>query len=1612
MAEEQKDQSSNNLNSTKSNSYNKGLIKDYNDSFVPEGVWINAINAVTTSHKGDVGVIGNEPSNLYCFIAPYTVISIVRRDTDTWVIFSTNDVQSEIGIFKESTCAYTKTVSDKCLGFKRSNLITGYIQYNFDCTYSVFFADGLNPDRMLNLDNIPYEITGYDLTKPDCPIPIYSNCLDCEKVRLNYLIDPPCYNATKAKGAGSLLNGSYQATIAYTINSQRVTSYFTPSNIIGLWDHNGVGGGLEITFTSIDKRFEEYELIIISTVNSQTTARKLGNYSTNQNTVFVDAYNESLPSVDLSLIPLVTPIYEKCDKMFSLNGYLLRSGMYSKYDFNYQPLANQIVSYWQEVQYSADYYYKGGTNTSYLRDEQYAFFIRWLYNDGDKSASYHIPGKVGLPSDFQTRSGPDVLFGDNLQWQVYNTATITNPNVNTLLSDGGRVLREGRMGYWESSERYPINRPEVWGDLCGVPIRHHKFPDNGTTHIHNQGGDKINILGVRFDNIQHPQDANGNLITNIIGYEILRGSREGNRTIIAKGLLNNMRTYRNPDGKDVLYQNYPYNCLQPDKFLITQLANTGEAPNDDGMPLTGYKKDYYSFHSPETNFNSPFLNINEVRLYTKQYGTTNGKFDYVYAHPKQKLITNTSYLIGLFLGMGIAMKAAFGTKNIEKTADDTTALVQAGQIALSFGLLGPNGLASSALYSRVGTAPTGISAGSASGAFFGPTSGTFLGNSASLQFPTVTETGGDLSGLDFRYFFPAYMTGAGRIAADLVKYGLWLTTMNYWAGQGLDAILNIIYQLIPFTKYALQFNSHGFYNNYKPIGLQYPNTINQVRREHDLSLYVKNQLQTFNASFNINNLYRNKYVGVKIKGEFADVSSGEPTLVDNSLKRVRDTNAVSFSNPVVGTVTATTSAYYAGLKVDYVNQYGQLEGIVQIPIQTCYAPTSSKLEDKIYSSSVLFGGDVYINRYTEKNPFFYFVEWLYNFPDGTAFDYSQYVNQFYPRYWANFEKFDRSDIESPPGFGVIKSFLGGDLKASALLQWTKAASAYHHLDRDESSTNSFIVTNAWFYLFNNGIRDFFVESEVNLAFRDYGELISERHYDKYSYTDYNAIFRSDIIKSGNYYKYDYSLSVSKLINQYTSFGAILPRSYDPEVAESCYTYLPSTSFYSLPQQSEQKRDAWRIYLTNNYKDFEFRITSIKPINRTGAIILFQDAEPTSITGVDQLETGLGTKITIGDGGLFAQPFQSLVNADDEFEYGSCQDTRAVVNTPYGMFYISRANSKIMQYSGSQIIDISMNGMRYWFMEHLPYVLTQQFPAFDLIENTVIGIGCQVVYDSQYEIVYFCKRDFKAIATVYYDVPGKFWYIERQSGITKIELGDPRYFENCSWTISYDPKTKMWLSFHDWHPNLTLGVNDHFFTIKDQGFWKHNDTCRTFCNFYGVDHPFEVEFPINTGATITTMKNIEYTLEVLNYSTDCIDPYYVLDANFDYAMIYNTEQNSGLLKLNLKPYSPIKMLEYPKILSDRYEILFAKEENKYRFNQFWDATKDRGEFSGNQWRMFNTEQNGYRKVLNPTFIDYNKPPLQRKKFRHYGNRLILGKTVSNNLKYNLKVVNTKETFSPR
>ena len=127
-----------------------------------------------------------------------------------------------------------------------------------------------------------------------------------------------------------------------------------------------------------------------------------------------------------------------------------------------------------------------------------------------------------------------------------------------------------------------------------------------------------------------------------------------------------------------------------------------------------------------------------------------------------------------------------------------------------------------------------------------------------------------------------------------------------------------------------------------------------------------------------------------------------------------------------------------------------------------------------------------------------------------------------------------------------------------------------------------------------------------------------------------------------------------------------------------------------------------------------------------------------------------------------------------------------------------------------------------------------------------------------------------------------------------------------------------------------------------------------------------------------------------------------------------------MKLYIKgKNTPSANLTYPALSTapetgePAYNILFSKEENKYRFNQFWDITNDRGEFSPTVTEsIWNTQSNGYIKTLNPVNLNYSKNELQRKKMRHYDTRFLLRRNVSGNKNMQLMLTDTKHQYSPR
>jgi len=1765
----------------KSRTFLKGLTRDTDPSFIQDGMWTYARNAVNNTKEGDLGTLSNEESNFLCITIgsditidhSSIIVGCIPLFAGKWIIYSAiydgqndNVITSEIGLFEEEGCLYRPIVRDKCLNFNKFNLISGASREKEDCSWQIYWADGLNPDRYINIGDprlwpnfkfydwlggldgsstINYYSNGTDqilwpgvswIEECDevdsCVICTLTNKLDCDAIRLASLVNTPCIEVTPSSQQGTIENGSYAFALAYVINRQIVTNFFSLSYIQPIFNDVNERGAFDLTIKADTEHFDEFVLVVARFINQGSSLKQIGYFSTKNTTITLDQISETLPNVSESSVLQQNPVFETSKQITEASRYLLRIGPKSKFDFNYQPLANQINAKWVSVEYPEDYYIKGGNNAGYMRDEVYAFFIRWVYDTGDKSASYHIPGRVSRDyngiNEASTYSDQNTLPGEELLFETVNTGVYTGNGGNSEPIDnfGGRVIAEGDMGYWQSTELYPDNQPEVWNssyycwtkvtgtnfDLCGKPIRHHKFPDNSVNqdayHFDERNGQYfIRLMGVSFENIILPKDNDGNDIEGIVGYEILRSSRHGNRSIVAKGMVNNFRDYE-LQGRTVsdstigLYANYPFNCIRPlknssdssdenfgfnDPYILSRYPeNQTLNPFDKEFVNQTLPQDLISFHSPDTSFKRPFLSMSELKVYGHLEGIAEQRFIEPNGHPKFKLLSDGVILIGAVGGAINALLQTVGEVNInypetQYTVPRHAQLIPAvapavGSVTTGIDFAGQTHAAAQQLGYITGFPPipgimpgytAAIAAYTNGGAFLdlaGGDSLAALSNGKNLAVGNVSKV----------YTTPGYSKGYS--GAQLLPPALGAGQLVFYFIEGAQVTVKLLYEIIRAQQYALEKISHGDYNKWVVPPTSWPSRFQMAD-----GIYVFDDVQDFpefqnnagdSVRYRINNRKRPRLPvlrtesgnGLNIGPRF--IYDGGNTLdsstpsTDVSLMTlgvaedndVHGSTGLSFSNTgKVIPFTNKIASNYAGLKFSIRNQYGQLENIQQIvatnceqdidfnnlaitnfgnTVPDCIAPL---IHNKIAKTPVFFGGDTYVNRFTEKNIMPFFYNWLFDVSENTPYNYFLSPLVPYPRYWANSEPWDFADLYNISN--IIETITDNNFGSGL------TPSSYYNLD---GKGISFLgVKNDYFYLSNNGIRDFFVESEVLVDFRSRGTFDYEEFYSKYKFTDLEFLFDMNptMIERGNKYIYDYSLSSSRFVfNQYFTQGVLQNKTYNPTVADLCFTSYPNRINYSLPQVKEDTTDGWLTYLPLNNVTFRSDVNSVKNYAKTGIFITFEDASPLIYQGVDQRETYVGVATTVGDGGLFAATPTSVTASDKKYEYGSSQDRLGIISSPVGLYFISQQQGKIFSY-GQGLTEISQINMKWWFNEFLPYKLTEDFPEFPYVDNPVAGIGCSAGYDNTDGIIYFSKKDYmlkpEYKGMVEYLEKDKFIYYmsENRSNKLIIKLGDSRFFEDASWTISYDPKSKQWISFHDWHPNLYLSGRNKHYTTKVGSIWEHKAGCNDYCNFYNIQYPFEIGIPFNTGKQVVTVKSLEYYLECYKRDSKfCVDQFHVLDYNFDQAVIFNSEQVSGYLNLNIYPKNNVALAEnYPTINLSSMDILVSKEEQKYRFNQFWDITKNRGEFPngsgypptgplipnttrllGNyeENQIWNTQANGYVQTLNPVNLNYDKDQLQRKKFRHYNNFVKLIKNNPQDVNMIIKFVEMKGLYSPR
>lgn len=669
----------------------KSLNIDTHPSLLEDRDIIYLLNGNIEGKEGAANswFVQNQLSNEMCYEFPenYFLNGKIALNNFQYVLFfcvlnsEDSDVvdSSEIGILDAQNCLYSVYVNDPCLGFRKDKPIRGvYKHTNKENEYKIYFIDGYNDNRSLTLkEDLSYPLTHTGSKCDSCDYE-EGEGLDCAQLAFNKEYQIPCLTLD-ANSQGQLPSGVYQAGIAFSDNEMIFTDY-SFSSALKVWSE-GSNIGLSINIDCIDSPFDYFSLALLTrTVENSLVIYHIGHFPLSNTTVTItNLSNATIISTEEALTK--SALYDKSEHI-ATNGETLMLGKHQvETNLNYQPQAINILSQWLEIKVPKKDAWK---YPSLMRDELYSFSIEWFTRKGKSKGLSHIPGRAATEDDVTALpEDNDVYETDGcdpatlVKWQTVNTASIQNTyDVECEDCSGEVISKDGLMGYWEAENLTYPNDPDVWGELACQKVRHHKMPSHDLTHIHDDfttqtiaanpedcvtielpGGysyescppeqniinepNCVNILAVKFLNIEHPKDSDGNYDNDIIGYRIWVGDRNGNKSILHKGLIYNVWKDTSSEKVEILYPNYPFNDLNPDLFLSViqnnDNADGGETPPNGNYPKS-YVKNQFTYHSPDIHFRETRQEFGtELKVYGEELGYIDGAFKDVYQHPQVKL---------------------------------------------------------------------------------------------------------------------------------------------------------------------------------------------------------------------------------------------------------------------------------------------------------------------------------------------------------------------------------------------------------------------------------------------------------------------------------------------------------------------------------------------------------------------------------------------------------------------------------------------------------------------------------------------------------------------------------------------------------------------------------------------------------------------------------------------------------------------------------------------------------------------------------------------------------------------------------------------------------------
>ena len=356
MADNTQDQQQGNIK-TEFNQAVAGMNMDNAINQIPKGQLTYALNASLENFDANSTSYQNEQGNEFClqFPANYLLIGshfIPEKNKHLFFITNPTTGDSEIGYMFNNDCVYRKLVGGACLNFNINYPIHKVVHKITNCKTEIYWTDGFNPRRYLDIENIPYKLAS---TSSFCD-PLESDELDCNQLKLQPDFNIPGLAVVDVVTGGNLTAGTLQFAVQYCdAQGNPYTSYYSITNPTPIADtflttvnfNYPVGKSVVVEVSNLDitGQFQYYNLAVIKTVNDITSVELAGTYFIDNPTRQITYTGQIVDDIRLSINDIFEkqPYYEIANDLTAVQDVLVWDGLASIDRVNYQAIANQIT---------------------------------------------------------------------------------------------------------------------------------------------------------------------------------------------------------------------------------------------------------------------------------------------------------------------------------------------------------------------------------------------------------------------------------------------------------------------------------------------------------------------------------------------------------------------------------------------------------------------------------------------------------------------------------------------------------------------------------------------------------------------------------------------------------------------------------------------------------------------------------------------------------------------------------------------------------------------------------------------------------------------------------------------------------------------------------------------------------------------------------------------------------------------------------------------------------------------------------------------------------------------------------------------------------------------